>query len=304
MSLRIPAIFMVISLLVFSACCSSKPGTVSKQEQNSPGADSNKETLVAAGNIVMERAEKNNVSILPVDSEHSAIYQCISNKNANYIKKLIVTGSGGPFRERSYSEIKNATVKETLSHPKWSMGDKITVDSATLMNKGLEVIEAHWLFGVDYKNIEVIIHPQSIIHSAVEFKDGSVLAQLGVPSMHIPIQYAMTYPDRYEGLETGSLSLIETARLDFEKPDLEKFPCLKLAYEAGIKGETYPAVLNALNEEAVYAFLKGKIRLTEISGIVEKGLAAHTSVKNPDLSDIIQSDKWAREFSRKILNQE
>ncbi|MDD3014216.1 MAG: 1-deoxy-D-xylulose-5-phosphate reductoisomerase [Candidatus Gastranaerophilales bacterium] len=263
----------------------------------------NKETLVSAGNIVMERARNNNVSILPVDSEHSAIHQCINNKDINQIKKLIVTGSGGPFREKIYSEIANATVKETLSHPRWSMGDKITVDSATLMNKGLEVIEAHWLFGIDYKDIEVVIHPQSIVHSAVEFKDGSVIAQLGIPSMHIPIQYALTYPDRYEGLETGSLSLTETARLDFEKPDLEKFPCLKLAYEAGIKGGTYPAVLNALNEEAVYAFLNGKIRLTEICKLVEKGLEVHTSIKNPNLDDIIHSDNWAREFAKEFLNK-
>jgi len=263
----------------------------------------NKETLVAAGNIVMKRAMENNVSILPVDSEHSAIYQCINNKDINQIRKLIITGSGGPFRGKTYSEIANATVEETLAHPKWSMGDKITVDSATLMNKGLEVIEARWLFGIDYKDIEVVIHPQSVIHSAVEFKDGSVMAQLGIPSMHIPIQYALTYPDRYEGLETGSLSLTETARLDFEKPDLEKFSCLKLAYEAGIKGETYPVVLNALNEEAVYAFLSGKIRLTEICRIVEKGLEAHTSVKDPNLDDIIHSDKWAREFSKELLNK-
>jgi len=263
----------------------------------------NKETLVAAGSIVMDRAGKNNVSILPVDSEHSAIYQCISNKDINQIRKLIITGSGGPFREKSYSEIANASVKETLAHPRWSMGDKITVDSATLMNKGLEVIEAHWLFGTAYNDIEVVIHPQSVVHSAVEFKDGSVIAQLGIPSMHIPIQYALTYPDRYEGLETGSLSLTDIARLDFEKPDLEKFPCLKLAYEAGIKGGTYPVVLNAINEEAVYAFLNGKIKLTEICKIVEKGLEAHTSIKNPSLDDIIHSDNWAREFSKELLNK-
>lgn len=263
----------------------------------------NKETLVAAGNLVMERARKNNVSIIPVDSEHSAIYQCINNKDFNQVKKLIITGSGGPFRNKSLYEIENATVQETLNHPRWSMGNKITVDSATLMNKGLEVIEAHWLFGTEYKDIEVVIHPQSIVHSAVEFKDGSVIAQLGVPSMHIPIQYALTYPERREGLKTNSLSLTEVAKLDFEKPDLEKFPCLKLAFEAGSKGGTYPIVLNAVNEEAVYSFLSGKIKLTEISKIVEKGLEAHTSINNPNLDDIICTDKWAREFANDLLNK-
>jgi 1-deoxy-D-xylulose-5-phosphate reductoisomerase len=261
----------------------------------------NKETLVAAGNIVMERAVKNNVSILPVDSEHSAIHQCLCYKKPDQIKKLIITGSGGPFREKTIAEMSKATVKETLAHPRWSMGDKISVDSATLMNKGLEVIEAHWLFGTAYDDIEVVIHPQSIVHSAIEFKDGSVIAQMGIPSMHIPIQYALTHPDRYEGLKTSSLSLTEAARLDFEKPDLNKFPCLKLAYEAGKKGDAYPVVLNAVNEEAVYAFLDNKICLTDIAKIVEKGLEAHSSIKNPSLDDIIHVDNWARNFSKEIL---
>lgn len=261
----------------------------------------NKETLVAAGSIVMERARRNNVKILPVDSEHSAIHQCIS-KDFSFVKKLIITGSGGPFRLKSSAEIKQATVAETLAHPNWAMGSKITVDSATLMNKGLEVIEAHWLFGIDYKNIEVIIHPQSIIHSAVEFLDGSILAQLGLPSMHIPIQYALTYPEKFEGLKTESLSLPEIGKLEFEKPNLNKFPCLELAYEAGRKGGTYPAVLNAVNEEAVYAFLNEKISLTDIYKIVQKGMEAHSGIINPSLQDIIDSDNWAREFAGKFLN--
>lgn len=261
----------------------------------------NKETLVAAGNIVMERAARNSVSIIPVDSEHSAIHQCLNYQSPELINKLIITASGGPFRTKSIEEIQKATVEETLTHPKWSMGDKISVDSATLMNKGLEVIEAHWLFGTDYENIEVIIHPQSIIHSAVEFNDGSVIAQMGVPSMHIPIQYALTFPDRYKGLKTNSLSLTDIAKLDFEKPDLDKFPCLKLAYEAGKKGDTYPVVLNAANEEAVYAFLDKKICLTDIAKTVEKCLEAHNSIKNPNLDDIIQTDDWARKFSQEIL---
>lgn len=261
----------------------------------------NKETLVAAGNIVMERATRNSVSIIPVDSEHSAIHQCLNYQSPELINKLIITASGGPFRTKSIEEIQKATVEETLTHPKWSMGDKISVDSATLMNKGLEVIEAHWLFGTDYENIEVVIHPQSIIHSAVEFNDGSVIAQMGVPSMHIPIQYALTFPDRYRGLKTNSLSLTEIAKLDFELPDLNKFPCLRLAYEAGKKGDTYPVVLNAANEEAVYEFLNKKISLTDIAKTVEKCLESHNSIKNPNLDDIIQVDDWARKFSQEIL---
>lgn len=263
----------------------------------------NKETLVSAGSIVMERAWKNNVRILPVDSEHSAIYQCIDGKAWNSVRKLLITGSGGPFRNSSFEEMEKATVQETLAHPRWSMGDKITVDSATLMNKGLEVIEAHWLFGVKYKDIEVVIHPQSIMHSAVEYLDGSVIAQLGIPSMHIPIQYALTYPEKYEGIETGSLSLAKAGKLEFEKPDLERFPCLKLAYEAGIKGGTYPAVLNAINEEAVYAFLNSKIKLTDIAKIVEKGLETHKNTEDPNLKDIINADNQARELAREIISQ-
>lgn len=176
----------------------------------------NKETLVAAGSIIMERAKKNNVNILPVDSEHSAIHQCINSRNFSQIGKLIITGSGGPFRTKSLSEIEKATVEQTLAHPRWSMGDKITVDSATLMNKGLEVIEAHWLFNQDYKNIEVVIHPQSIVHSAVEFLDGSVIAQLGIPSMHIPIQYTLTYPNRVKGIESESLDLTKIRNLELK----------------------------------------------------------------------------------------
>lgn len=261
----------------------------------------NKETLVSAGNIVMERAKKNDVKILPVDSEHSAIFQCIDGKDESQIKKIIMTGSGGPFRNKTLAEMSKATKEETLAHPRWSMGNKITIDSATLMNKGLEVIEAHWLFNVDYSNIEVVIHPESIMHSAVEFIDGSVIAQLGIPSMHIPIQYALTYPQRFEGLKTDSMNFTKASSLHFEKPDFERFPCLKLAYEAGIKGGTYPAVLNAANEIAVYAFLDGKIKLIQIANLVEKVLEEHKCVETPDLKDIIESDEWAREFAESII---
>jgi 1-deoxy-D-xylulose-5-phosphate reductoisomerase len=249
----------------------------------------------------MQKARAKNVKILPVDSEHSAIFQCLGVRNELNAKKLIITASGGPFREKSPEEIKKATLEETLSHPNWSMGDKITVDSATLMNKGLEIIEAHWLFGVDYKNIEVVIHPQSIVHSAVEFFDGSVIAQMGLPSMHIPIQYALTYPNTFEGPKTGTMDFAKIGRLDFEKPDLTKFPCLNLAYEAGIKGGTYPTVLNASNEEAVYAFLKGKIKRTEIHDIVYKALEQHNNIQTPKLDDIIETDKETRIFTEKLL---
>lgn len=261
----------------------------------------NKETLVAAGNIVMKKAQQKNVKILPVDSEHSAIFQCLNSRNFLNAQKLIITGSGGPFRDKSLEEIKAATVEATLNHPNWSMGDKITVDSATLMNKGLEVIEAYWLFGIDYKNIEVVIHPQSIVHSAVEFLDGSVIAQMGLPSMHIPIQYALTYPDTFEGIKTGTMDFAQIGRLEFEKPDLNKFPCLNLAYEAGIKGGTCPTVLNASNEEAVYAFLRGEIKLTEIYSIVYKALEQHNNIQNPELKDIIEADMEARIFAQKLL---
>jgi len=261
----------------------------------------NKETLVSAGNIVMQKAKEKNVRILPVDSEHSAIFQCLASRNFSGIRKLVITGSGGPFRQKTKQEIENATIKETLAHPNWAMGDKITVDSATLMNKGLEVIEAHWLFGTDYKDIEVIIHPQSIVHSAVEFIDGSTIAQMGLPSMHIPIQYALTYPQTYEGLQTGTMDFSQIGRLEFEKPDLERFPCLKLAYDAGKNGGTYPAVLNASNEEAVYAFLKGQIKLTDICKIVEKILENHKNIENPSLQDIIKTDEETRFYIREEL---
>jgi len=261
----------------------------------------NKETLVAAGSIITAKAEEKQVSIIPVDSEHSAIYQCIKSREVSKARKIILTASGGPFRTKSTDEIHRATVETTLAHPKWSMGDKITVDSATLMNKGLEVIEAHWLFGLDYKDIQVVIHPQSIVHGAVEFTDGSYIAQMGLPSMHIPIQYALTYPETLPGLKTGTLDLTEVARLEFEKPDLEKFPCLKLAYEAGKKGGTYPAALNALNEEAVYAFLQGRIRLTDIPKIVARGLEQHPSIANPSLDEVLEVDRVSRAFVREFL---
>ena len=261
----------------------------------------NKETLVMAGDIVIKRAKEKQVLILPVDSEHSAIHQCIRNRED--IKRLIITASGGPFRTKSIDDIKKATVEETLHHPKWNMGKKITIDSATLMNKGLEVIEAHHLFDMDYQNIKVVVHPQSIVHSAVECYDGSVIAQLGFPSMHIPIQYALTYPDRLEGIKTDSFDFAKAARLDFEEPDLEKFPCLNLAYEAGKAGGTYTVCLNAANEEAVFAFLDGKISLWQIYEITRKMIDSHVNIPSPDIETIIEQDKITREKVKKLINQ-
>lgn len=258
----------------------------------------NKETLVMAGDIVMARAKETGTKILPVDSEHGAIHQCLSNRDE--VEKLIITASGGPFRNKSITDIKNATVEETLHHPRWNMGKKITIDSATLMNKGLEVIEAHHLFNMPYDKIQVVVHPQSIVHSAVEYVDGSVIAQLGFPSMHIPIQYTLTYPHRMEGIETKSFDFIKAGRLDFEAPDLEKFPCLKLAFEAGKQGGTLPAVMNAANEEAVFLFLDKKISLWNIYEITKRMMEEHINIKNPSLEQIIEQDLITREKVKKL----
>ncbi len=259
----------------------------------------NKETLVMAGEIVMKLAKENNVNILPVDSEHSAIFQCLSNRKE--VNHLIITSSGGPFRNSKKEEMENANLDEALAHPRWKMGKKITVDSATLMNKGLEVIEAHHLFDFSYDDIKVIVHPQSYIHSAVEYKDGSIIAQIGNPSMHIPIQYALTYPERFEGIETESFDFLKAAKFEFYEPDTEKFPSLSLAFEAGKKGGTYPVCMNAANEEAVYAFLEGKIKLYNIIEIVERVLENHSIIKHPSLDDIFNIDNETRIKTRELF---
>ena len=260
----------------------------------------NKETLVMAGDIVMPLAKQNKVNIIPVDSEHCAIHQCI--KDITQVEKLIITASGGPFLNKSINEMKNATVEQALAHPRWDMGRKITVDSATLMNKGLEVIEAHHLFGFDYNNIEVVVHPQSIIHSAIEYVDGSVVAQVGLPSMHIPIQYAITYPERFEGIKSKSFSFSEIARLDFEEPDWNKFKALKIAYECGKIGGSVPVCMNAANEEAVFAFLEGKIKLFDIINSVERMLDTHKAIKTPTLEEIFEIDTEVRIKTRELFN--
>ena len=287
----------------------------------------NKETLVAAGQIVMEEVRKNNVSLMPIDSEHSAIFQCLNggiynglkynDKNTiinkkinennlnneivnNVINKIIITASGGPFRGYTKKQLEKVTVQDALNHPTWNMGNKITIDSATLMNKGFEVIEAHWLYGIDYNRIEVVIHPQSIVHSLVEFKDNSTLAQLSLPNMKIPIQYALSYPKRLS-LNTKKLDLAEIKNLSFEKPNLELFPCLKYAYDAGNIGGTMPAALNAANEVAVHSFLNKKIKFNEIPIIIKKMMDSHNIIKNPSLNQILRIDKKTKEETKNII---
>jgi len=253
----------------------------------------NKETLVAAGHLVMELVARNKTALLPVDSEHSAIWQCLNGQERRAVEKVILTASGGPFRNFSKEEMENVTVDMALAHPNWQMGNKITIDSATLMNKGLEIIEAKWLFGVSYAQIEVVIHPQSIIHSAVEFLDGSIIAQMGLPDMRLPIQYALTYPERMPGC-CSRLKLTCLQGLTFDAPDTDRFPSLKLAFEAGKTGGTMPAVLNAANEVAVDSFLKRRISFRAIPYIVGKVMEKHLTVKQPGLEEIMEADCWAR----------
>ena len=287
---------------IILVACSGKIGlrpTLTAIRNGIDIALANKETLVMAGDIVMAEAKKYGVKIVPVDSEHCAIHQCI--KDINQVDKLIITASGGPFLHKTVEDMKNATVEQALAHPRWNMGKKITVDSATLMNKGLEIIEAHHLFGFDYDDIDVVVHPQSIVHSAIEYVDGSVIAQLGLPSMHIPIQYAITYPERFEGIKSKSFSFVEIAHLDFEKPDYEKFPTVKLAYEMGKAGGTATVCLNAANEEAVFAFLDGKIKLYNIYEITKKMCDEHKVIKNPTIDEIFEVDKEVREKTKELI---
>ena len=254
----------------------------------------NKEVLVMAGEIVTAEARKYGVEILPIDSEHSAIWQCLRGEDKKEIARLILTASGGPFRLKSAVQLAAVTPEDALRHPTWQMGTKVTIDSATLMNKGMEIIEAHWLFGVPYPRIEVVIHPQSIIHSMVEFADGSTKAQLSLPDMRLPIQYALTYPERWEGPFRPSVDFSVMGSLNFEAVDLQRFPCLRIAREAAEKGGTYPAVLSAADEVAVDLFLRKKINFPDIPKLVERTLERHNVVNNPSLEDIIAADAWAR----------
>lgn len=261
----------------------------------------NKETLVTAGGIIMKEAAEQNVQIIPVDSEHSAIFQCMQNSE-NSIDRIILTASGGPFRTKTSDEITKVTVTDALNHPNWSMGKKISIDSATLMNKGLEVIEAKWLFGISSDKIEVCVHPQSIIHSMIEYVDGSVIAQLGIPDMRLPIQYALTYPHRRK--TTGArLELSDVGKLTFEKPDNKRFPCLNLAYDALKQGESACIVLNGANEIAVNSFLQKKIKFTDIYKLVYSVLEVHNAMVVSSIDDVLLIDNWSRSECKKLLKR-
>ena len=260
----------------------------------------NKETLVAAGSLVMAAVRKHGVSLTPVDSEHSAIFQSLRGGAEKEVKRLIVTASGGPFRGKKRSELENVTLAQCLKHPNWSMGPKVTLDSSTLANKGLEVMEAHWLFDMPYDKIDVVVHPQSIVHSLVEFCDGSVIAQLGEPDMRLPIQYALSWPDRFD-YSFEQLDLVKAASLTFEAPDLEAFPSLKIAVDCGKAGGTLPCAFNAANEEAVNAFLHDKIKYLDIPYITAAVTQAHDNVAEPQIEDIEQADAWARAEAQRVI---
>ncbi len=261
---------------------------------------SNKESMVMAGDYINKLCKKNNVKIFPMDSEHSAIWQCLKGEKFDQVNKLILTGSGGPFRQKSIKEFPNIKKEDALKHPNWDMGKKISIDSATMMNKGLEVIEAFWLFKIPIEKIEIIIHPQSIIHSLVEFVDGSIKAQLGIPDMKIPIQYAMSYPN-HDNIYWESLDLAKIKKLTFESPDLEKFPCIKLAYDAIKKGGTSPVALNVANDIAVDLFLNDKIKFINISQIIDLAIKGHTYVANPNLDDIDNVSKETKKFVNNLI---
>lgn len=257
----------------------------------------NKETLVVAGHLITDLARKNNVDIIPVDSEHSAVFQCLVGEKPESLNRLILTASGGPFLNRSIENFKTISIAEALNHPNWKMGNKITIDSATMMNKGLEVIEAYWLFGIDREKIDVLVHPQSIIHSMVEFTDGSIKAQLGIPDMKLPIQYALSYPERLD-FNFSPMDFSKYDTLTFQEPDLLKFRCLDLAYKSLESGGTYPVVLNAANEIAVEKFLTNQITFDVIPDIIEKALDKNKFNSDPDLNEIIECDRVTRDICK------
>ena len=275
--------------------------TIKAIESGKDIALANKETLVTAGEIVMNKAIENGVSIYPVDSEHSAIFQCLRGNENEPIHRIILTASGGPFRLKSKEDLENVTVEDALKHPNWDMGKKISIDSATMMNKGLEVIEAKWLFNLDLEQIDVIIHPQSIIHSMVEFKDANIIAQLASPDMKGPIQYALNYPERKDS-DMERVDFTTYNNLTFESANNIKFPCLEYAYEAMKIGGTMPAVLNAANEVAVDAFLNREISFTQIPKLIHDTMKSHIYITKPTLEEILESDRWAREYSRKKVD--
>lgn len=288
---------MVVSAIVGAA---GLVPTLAAIEAGKNIALANKESIVMAGEIVSKRADEKGINILPIDSEHSAIFQCIVGQRKEDLDSILLTGSGGPFLNRPASEFASITPEDALAHPTWQMGKKISVDSATLMNKGLEVIEAKSLFKVSLNMIKIIIHPQSMIHSMVSFRDGSIIAQLGIPDMKVAIAYAMSYPERLP-LRQPIPDFVNIDPLTFKKPDLDKFPCLALAYTAGKAGGTLPAVLNASNEMAVRAFLDRRIPFVKISKVIGKIMEIHSVVANPELPDIIEADRWAREYAEKEI---
>ena len=268
--------------------------TIQAIESHKDIAIANKETLVVAGHIIMPLAKKYGIKLLPVDSEHSAIFQSLQGAHHDEIHKILLTCSGGSFRDYSLEDLKDVTVAQALNHPNWSMGAKITIDSATLFNKGLEVIEAHWLFDVDYDQIEVLIHPESVLHSAIEYVDGAVIGQMGTPDMRLPIQYALTYPDRLPIGDGQSLNLTALASLHFTKPDTTRFPALTLAIQAGKTGGSMPCVMNAANEVANKAFRDGKIRFLDIYRLVEEAMKQHQPIENPTLEELLEIDQKTR----------
>ncbi len=286
-----PEVDLVISAIV--GAVGLKP-TIHAIEAGKTVALANKESLVIAGELMTRRAKEKNVMLLPIDSEHSAVFQSLAGNRRNDVRRIILTASGGPFLQRSCETLASVTVDEALKHPNWKMGPKITVDSATLMNKGLEVIEASWFFDLPPEKVDVLIHPQSIVHSLVEYIDGSVMAQMGVPDMRCAISYAMAYPDRVES-GVKRLDLTEIGSLNFYQPDLQKFSCLRLAYFAATEGRTMPAVLNAANEVAVSRFLNREIGFTEIPTLVERTLEKHRPFPLTHLDDVIEADRWARQ---------
>jgi 1-deoxy-D-xylulose-5-phosphate reductoisomerase len=293
-----PAVKMTIIAVVGAA---GLIPTLAAIEAGKTVALANKETLVMAGEIVVKKAAQKNVQILPIDSEHSAIFQCLQGQQKADLAKILLTASGGPFLERPLAEFAGITKEEALNHPNWAMGPKITIDSATLMNKGLEVLEANSLFGVSHDRIEVVIHPQSIIHSMVAYNDGSVIAQLGIPDMKAAIAYALSYPERLP-LNQPLPDFSGQKNLTFQKPDLEKFPCLGLAFKACEVGKTMPAVLNAANEAAVNAFLNQQLSFIGIAKVVAATMEKHDVVFNPDLADIVAADRWARKQAGRLIN--
>jgi 1-deoxy-D-xylulose-5-phosphate reductoisomerase len=264
----------------------------------------NKETVVTAGSLVMKEAKKMDVNLMPIDSEHSAIWQCLNGEDTQNVNKIMITCSGGAFKHKTNEELQKVTADDALKHPTWNMGPKITIDCATLMNKGFEVIEAHWLYNSPYDKINVVIHPESVIHSLVEFCDHSVIAQLGVPSMKIPIQYALSYPKRFKNENLPALDLIRLKQINFKEPNLELFPCLKYAYDAGKIGGTLPAVMNAANEVAVKSFLENKIRFLDIPRLIKEAMDSHTVIDEPNIDEILEVDRTVKEQTgTKIQNE-